>query len=432
MQNQQHILRSAKFLPLFITQFFGAFNDNLFKNAFLIWFTFDIAKKLNMNAQIMVTIASGLFVVPFFLFSALAGQIADKFEKSQIIRIIKIAEIIIMAFALIGFYYQNIYLLLLLVFLMGVHSTFFGPIKYSILPEALQNKELISGNALIEGGTFLAILLGTIMGGIVVKLENGIIIISIAVILFAVIGYIGSLFIPKTKISDPNLQIRFNIFTQSLKIINYAKKEHNVWLAIIGISWFWLIGLTFLSQFPIYTKNIINGNQFVVTLFLSIFSIGIGLGSIMCNKFLKGQINGRLVPFGSIGISIGILLFCLSSHFYQMPQNIIGLTDFFLNDFYSYLIIASLLIIAVFSGIYIVPLYAIMQHRSDIKYLSRIIAANNILNAFFMVASTIIIIALTKLELTILQIFLVIGISNIFVFCYIYNIINKNKKNYND
>lgn len=426
MKNQTHLLKSQRFLPLFITQFFGAFNDNVFKNAFLIWFTYDIASKLNMDAQLMVTIASGLFVLPFFLFSALAGQIADKFEKSKIIHIVKIAEIVIMLFAFVGFYFENIYLLLLLVFLMGIHSTFFGPIKYSLLPETLKDKELVSGNALIEGGTFLAILLGTILGGVVIRSQNGIEIVCTAVVFFAVIGYIASRFIPQTPISDAGLKIGFNIFSQTWKIIGFAKKENTVWLSIIGISWFWFIGITFLSQFPIYTKNIINGDEFIVTLFLSIFSIGIGVGSVMCNKLLKGQINGKLVPLGSIGISTGILFFCLASNFYQTPENIISLGEFFSSSFASYLIILSLLVIAIFSGIYIVPLYAIMQHRSDNKYLSRIIAANNVLNAFFMVASSFVIVSLTKAELTLLQIFLTLGIFNIFVFFFIRKIINQN------
>jgi MFS family permease len=430
MKNQPYLLKSQRFLPLFITQFFGAFNDNVFKNAFLIWFTYDISSKLNMDAQLMVTIASGLFVLPFFLFSALAGQIADKFEKSKITHIIKIAEIVIMAFSFIGFYFENIYLLLLLVFLMGIHSTFFGPIKYSLLPETLKDKELVSGNALIEGGTFLAILLGTILGGVVIRSQNGIEIICVAVVLFAVIGYVASRFIPKTPISDSGLKIGFNIFSQTWKIIGFARKENTVWLSIIGISWFWFIGLTFLSQFPIYTRNIINGDEFIVTLFLSIFSIGIGVGSVMCNKLLKGQINGRLVPFGSIGISLGILFFCFASNLYQTPDNIISLGEFFANSFASYLIVLSLLTIAIFSGIYIVPLYAIMQHRSDNKYLSRIVAANNVLNALFMVASSFVIVGLIALRLTLIQIFLTLGIFNIFVFLFIRKIVNQNLKSH--
>lgn len=420
MQNKNHLLKSKRFLPLFITQFFGAFNDNVFKNAFLIWFTYDISARLNMNTQLMITIASGLFVLPFFLFSALAGQIADKFEKSKIISIVKIAEIIIMSFTFVGFYLENIYLLLLLIFLMGVHSTFFGPIKYSLLPETLKNNELITANALIEGATFLAILLGTISGGIVIRSQHGITIVCFAVVIFAVIGYVASCFIPKTPIADSGLKIGLNIFSQTKKIIGYAKKEQKVWLSIIGISWFWFIGITFLSQFPIYTKNIIGGDQFMVTLFLSIFSIGIAIGSVICNKLSKGQINTKLVKFGSAGVSLGILLFYFASKFYQTPENIITVTKFFNTSYISYFIVFSLLIVAIFSGIYIVPLYAIMQYNSENKYLSRIIAANNILNALFMVASSIFIALLIKFNLDLLQIFLIVGILNCFIFFFTY------------
>lgn len=308
---------------------------------------------------------------------------------------------------------------------MGAHSTFFGPIKYSLLPQTLQDNELVTGNALIEGSTFLAILLGTILGGVVIRSENGIVIICCAVVFFSIIGYVASCFIPKTSISDSSLKIGFNIFLQTAKIIGYAKKENTVWLSIIGISWFWFVGIAFLSQFPIYTKNIIGGDEFMVTLFLSIFSIGIGIGSVICNKLLKGQINGKLVPLGSIGISIGILLFYLASKFYQTPQNIINLTEFLKTGYISYLIILGLLIIAISSGIYTVPLYAIMQHRSENKYLSRIVAANNVLNALFMVASSFVIILLIKFKLDLLQIFLMIGVFNIFIFFFIYKIVNK-------
>jgi acyl-[acyl-carrier-protein]-phospholipid O-acyltransferase/long-chain-fatty-acid--[acyl-carrier-protein] ligase len=426
MKDQSHLLKSKRFLPLFITQFFGAFNDNVFKNAFLIWFTYDIANKLNMNAQLMVTIASGLFVLPFFLFSALAGQLADKFEKSKLVQIIKIAEILIMIFAFVGFYFENINLLLSLIFLMGVHSTFFGPLKYSLLPEHLKNDELISGNALIEGGTFLAILLGTILGGIVVRFTNGVELISFAVITFALVGWIASRSIPKSPSADSRLVISFNIFSQTLKIIDFAKKEKTVWLSIIGISWFWFVGITFLSQFPTYTKDVINGDEFIVTLFLSIFSVGIGIGSVMCNKLLKGQINGRLVPAGSIGITIGITIFCIANYFYDTPEQIISLGEFFSNSCYSWLIILGLLVVAISSGIYIVPLYAIMQHRSEAKYLSRIIAANNVLNALFMVISSIVMVALIQLKFDLLQIFLLLGTTNILVFFVIRKIINQN------
>ncbi len=423
MPNQPNLLKSKRFLPLFLTQFLGAFNDNIFKNAFMVWFTYDVATRLNMNAQQMVTITSGLFVLPFFLFSAFAGQIADKFEKSKIIRIVKIAEILIMLFSFVGFYSENIYLLLLLTFLMGTHSTFFGPIKYSLLPETLKNHELVSGNALIEGGTFLAILLGTIFGGILIRSQNGIEIVCIALVFVAGLGYFASCFIPKTPINDPQLKINFNFFSQNLEIIGHARENRIVWLSIIGISWFWFIGITLLSQFPIYTKNIINGDEFVITLFFAVFSIGIGAGSVMCNTFLRGKISGKIVPLASFSASLGIFLFCATSSFYQTSENLIGIREFFFHSYQSYLIILSLLIISISSGIYIVPLYAIMQHHSNHKYLSRIIAGNNVLNSLFMVAASLIIVALINAKITLLQIFFTIGICNLFVFFFIRKIV---------
>ena len=431
-KNSSPLLYSRKFLPLFITQFFGAFNDNVFKNAFLIWFTYDMAAKLDMSAPIMVTVASALFILPFFLFSALAGQIADKYEKSRLVQIIKIAEILIMIFCFIGFYFENIYLLLALLFLMGTHSTFFGPIKYSLLPEHLRENELVSGNALIEGGTFLAILLGTIFGGIVIRREYGVEIISIAVILFAVVGWLSSLAIPRSIASDVKLKISFNIITQTWKIINYARKEKTVWRALIGISWLWFIGITFLSQFPVYTKNIIRGDEFIVTLFLAIFSVGIGIGSVMCNKLLKGKITARLVPVGLIGITVGIFIFCAASYFYDMSfigsQNLaganhlisesdqlIGLNYFLSSAILNWFIILGLLTIAISSGIYVVPLYALMQQRSEAKYLSRIIAANNVFNALFMIFASLVAAILFSLHFNVLEIFLVVGIANLFL-----------------
>ncbi len=419
MRSQVILLKSKRFLPLFITQFFGAFNDNVFKNAFLIWFTYDMAQKSHISASIMVALASLLFILPFFLFSFLAGQLSDKYDKSQLTQIIKQCEIAIMAFCFIGFYFENIYLLLFLLFLMGMHSAFFGPLKYSFLPEHLKERELIGGNALIEGGTFLAILLGTIFGGVIIRLSNGAFIIWVATVSFAIIGWLASRAIPDSKPSDVKLKISFNIAAQTLKIIKYAKENRLVWRAIIGISWFWFVGAMFLSQFPIYTKNIIKGDQFIVTFFLTIFSVGIALGSLVCNKILKSKISARLVPHGLIGMTIGIIIFCVASYFYDLAIKIdyfFGLKEFFAASFLSWIISAALLLVAMSGGIYIVPLYTIMQHEAKEKYLSRIIAANNVMNALFMVLASILMAVLFMLKFNVLQVFLFLALANFFVF----------------
>ena len=428
MANQIHLLKTKRFLPLFLTQFFGGFNDNAFKNAFLIWFTYDIAIKTEADPQVIVTIAAGLFILPFFLFSALAGEFADKFEKSGLVQKIKLAEVFLMSLSFIGFYTQNLYLLLTMLFLMGTQSTFFGPLKYSLLPIHLRDDELISGNGLIEGGTFISILLGTIIGGLFIRNTYGVEIVSLIIIFFSIAGYLSSRFIPQSVSENPHLKIGFNIFSQTWKIIQYAKKERSVWLSIVGISWFWLIGVIFLTQFPIYTKNIINGDEKMVTLFLSIFSIGIAIGSVLCNKLLKGNIDGRLVPYGAFGITVSIILFFIFGVLYKNSLDICGqesVSHFLFSNGYGCLISLSLLSLSIFFGIYIVPLYAIMQHRSDEAHLARIIAANNVMNALFMVLASGTTLLLFSLNLNVNEVFLSVGIINTGVFFIIKNIVRK-------
>jgi acyl-[acyl-carrier-protein]-phospholipid O-acyltransferase/long-chain-fatty-acid--[acyl-carrier-protein] ligase len=418
MSDSFHLFKTKRFLPLFITQFFGAFNDNAFKNAFLIWFTYDMAEKAHMDAAMIVTIAAGLFILPFFLFSATAGQYADKYERGWLSQKIKQVEIVLMIACAVCFHLESINGLLFVLFMMGVQSTFFGPIKYSLLPEHLKNNELIAGNGLIEGATFLSILLGTIFGGLIIRTEYGIELLSICLILFAVIGWWGSRYIPKSPIGDPKLKVSWNIFAETMKIIGYAKEERTVWLSIIGISWFWLVGATFLTQFPTYTKLVIGGNEHIVTLFLTLFSLGIAAGSVWCNKLLKGEINGKWVPAGCLGMSISIGLFSVASLVYVTPQNfsVVGLNEFLTSGFAAWGIIASLLLLAVCSGVYIVPLYAIMQHRSDNKYLARIIASNNVLNALFMVVSSITAIALFAIGFDVVQLLATVGVTNLVIF----------------
>lgn len=429
MSNSLHLLKTKRFLPLFITQFFGAFNDNAFKNAFLIWFTYDVSAQSEINASMMVTLAAGLFILPFFLFSATAGQIADKYEKSWLTQKIKQIEIILMIVCAFCFFIGSVYGLLTVLFLMGVQSTFFGPIKYSLLPEHLKDEELIGGNGLIEGGTFLSILLGTIFGGLIIRTEYGVEILSLCVVGFAIIGWLNSRSIPKSLIVDPKLKIGWNIATETARIIQYARAERTVWLSVIGISWFWLIGATFLTQLPTYTKTVIGGNEHIVTLLLTLFSVGISLGSIWCNKLLKGEINGRLVPFGSIGMTITIIAFTIASDFYKASSNdLIGVSEFFATGLASWGIALSLLMLSICSGIYIVPLYAIIQHRSNDKYLARIIAVNNVLNALFMVLASIGALALFSLNFKVTQILFTIGLVNIIVFFVVRGVVKKRLK----
>lgn len=429
MSDSLHLLRTRRFLPLFITQFFGAFNDNAFKNAFLIWFTYGVAAETGANAGLMVTIAAGLFILPFFLFSATAGQVVDKYEKSWLTQKIKQVEIILMIACAICFYLQSVNGLLVVLFMMGTQSTFFGPIKYSLLPEHLKDDELIGGNGLIEGGTFLSILLGTIFGGLIIQTEYGIELLSLFVIAFAVIGWLSSRYIPTTPVGDKNLKIGWNIITETWKIIGFAKEERTVWLSIIGISWFWLIGATFITQFPVYTKDVIKGDEHIVTLFLTIFSIGVGVGSVLCNRLLRGEINVRLVPYGSIGISVSIFTVIFASYLYAIPSEIITLSGFVSSGFAAWFVMGGLLMLSIFSGVYIVPLYAIMQHRSDKKHLARVIAANNVLNALFMVLASIFAVGLFALDFSITELLLSVGILNIPVFFIIRKVVRRSLNN---
>ena len=316
MSNKQFSLfQTRRFLPLFVTQFLGAFNDNVFKNAMVVLIAWRFASAAGMDAQVMVTVAAGIFILPFFLFSATAGLLADKFDKTRLIRYIKLAEIIIMTTGAVGFYLGSIPILMTVLFLMGTQSTFFGPIKYGILPDQLNDDELMGGNALISAGTFLAILGGTILGTEVVLAEQGIIIISAVVITFAALGWLSSWYIPATRPAQPDLAISYNFVTQTWKILTHAAGQRDVFLCILGISWFWLVGATFLAQFPTFTKDVLGASVQVLTILLTTFSVGIAIGSLLCNRLLKGEVHATFVPLGALGMTIFTVdLFFATSH----------------------------------------------------------------------------------------------------------------------
>ena len=412
--SQFSLLKTKRFGPLFVTQFLGAFNDNIFKNALVILITYFAADKLSMDPRILVTAAAGIFILPFFLFSALAGQLVDAHEKSGFIRKIKLVEIGLMCLASIGFYLESVNLLMVVLFLLGTQSAFFGPVKYSILPDHLEEDELIGGNALIEAGTFLAILFGTILGGILILKAGGTMYVSAIVLAMAGIGYWSSRSVPEAKAADPDLEINYNIFTETWNIVKHTAGQKDVFLSIVGISWFWLVGFVFLSQFPVYGKEIFGGDEAVVTLFLTTFSIGIGLGSLFCNKLLDGEVSGVYLPLGSFGMSLAILfLWWVSPEAVVVDENnLIGIAEF-LASTQNIAVLLGMLLVSIFGGIYIVPLYAIMQSRCDATHRSRTVAANNILNALFMVLSAIATMLMLKMHMDIVDIFLVVGLVNV-------------------
>lgn len=411
--DQWHLLKTRRFLPLFLTQFLGAFNDNVFKNALIILITFTAVEQSALSPQIMITIAAGIFILPFFLFSAIAGQLADRHDKARLIRIIKTIEIVLMLGAALGFYLQSTGLLMLILFLMGTQSAFFGPIKYGILPDQLEKNELIGGNALIDSSTFVSILLGTICGGLLIMMDNGALIISCLVITVSVLGLVSSFSIPATQPVDATLKVNYNFLFETFAIIQQAHQHPVIFRSILGISWFWLFGASFLSQFPTFAKDVIGGNEQVVTLFLATFTVGIAIGALLCNRLLKGEIAATYVPLGIIGMTLFTvdLYFASNSLTDVSPAVLIGAGEY-LQSLTHWRILIDLLGISICGGIYIVPLYAIIQDRAELSHMSRTFAATNILNALFMVVSALAISMMLARDYTVVQIFLTIAAVN--------------------
>lgn len=410
------LLLTRRFLPLFITQFLGAFNDNLFKNAFVMLITYRIAVETHSNPQLLITIIAGLFILPYFLFSATAGRLADTIERTKLIRVIKIVEIVLMVTACAGFLTHHTFFLMIVTFCMGTHSTFFGPLKYALLPQHLRKDELLQGNAYIEAGTFLAILLGTILGGLLILHDSGEKLISFGVVFFAVMGYLSCRFIPAAPAPEKYAPVSWNIFTETKNLIQLSFKNKTAYRCIMAISWFWFIGATYLSQFPAYAKDTLHADETVVTLLLTMFSIGIGIGSMVCNTILKGRTSLRPVPWAAFGISVFTLdLFAASHGFAPSAGDTLMNATLFIQQWETMRILIDLLMIAVCGGIYIVPLYTKLQEASDTHLVARMIAANNVINALFMVGSAFFIMAMIAMKLTMPMVFLIVGVANIFV-----------------
>ncbi|MEN8196205.1 MAG: MFS transporter, partial [Pseudomonadota bacterium] len=419
-QSQFHLLKSRRFLPLFVTQFLGAFNDNAYRQALVILVTYGLIQIGGNDPRVLITAAAGVFILPYFLFSAIAGQLADKLEKSRLILFVKIMEIVVMGLAAAGFLTGNVWLLMTVLFLMGTQSAFFGPLKYSILPDHLREDELVAGNALIETGTFLAILLGTIFGGMMVVREGGLPLVAGTVVAVAATGIAASFFIPKAGPAAPDLKLNLNILGESWAIVRHAAGNRPVFRSIIGISWFWAVGSIFLAQFPTFGVDIFGADESVVTLFLVAFSLGIGLGSLQCNRWLKGEVSARYVPLGAVGMAaVGFDLYAAASNIpAPTGETLIGIGAFF-SSLANIRVFADLVFIAVFGGFFIVPLYAIMQARSDEETRSRTIAANNMLNAGFIVAASAASATMLWYSFSVTQVFLALAIGNTLAAIYV-------------
>lgn len=422
--NQFSLLRTRRFGPLFVTQFLGAFNDNVFRNALVTLITFQALNFSEEQSSALVNLCAALFILPFFLFSASAGQLADKYEKARLIRFIKILEIAVMTLACVGFFTGNVYLLIALLFFMGTQSTLFGPVKYGILPQHLDDRELIGGNGMIEMGTYLAILLGLIAGINLIGLENGPVIVSAAVFLIAFLGYLASRSIPPAEPEAPDLRFNWNLFTETWHIIKIAHSNHAVFQSILGISWFWALGLVYTTQLPNYAKFVLGGTEQLYMLLLTLFSIGIATGSLLCEKLSGRMVEIGLVPFGAIGLTFfGVDLFFASPGSAADPAAPGVGMDAFLASEGSWRICANFVLLGLFGGFFIVPLYALIQQRSAASHRSRVIAANNIINALMMVAATAVVIALLASGLSVTHVLLAFALFNAVVAVYIFTLV---------
>jgi acyl-[acyl-carrier-protein]-phospholipid O-acyltransferase/long-chain-fatty-acid--[acyl-carrier-protein] ligase len=411
--NQFALLGTRRFWPLFVAQAIGAFNDNAFRYALSILLIYDLGPRLGFDAGLLNTVSAGLLIVPFFVFSATAGQIADKFDKAMLARRIKLIEIAIVALASFSLFTDQVWLQLFTVLLTGIQSAFFGPIKYSILPQHLERHELLGGNGLIEMGTFLSILLGTLFGSFAIQSDMGRHAVSAVMVGLAVMAYLSARQIPEAPPPQPDLKINPNIANETWRMIAIGRERQDVFLAILGISWFWFLGVVFLTQIPLFSQTELGANETVASLIIASFTIAIGLGSVVTNRLLKGEVSVKYVPIASILITLFIIdLYFATSNFRTSDSSMpFGPVDI-ITRFSGWRVLIDLGLIAFCAGLFAVPLYALVQQRSAPQKRARVIAANNIINAIFMTAATIVSALLLKIGFSVRGLFLVAGLAN--------------------
>lgn len=407
------LLSKNRFLPLFITQFLGAFNDNVFKNALMIMLVFAGSDALPWPSGLTANLAAGLFILPFFLFSATAGVLTDKLEKSRMIVMIKLAEVLIMLAGIVLWYLENYIGLLCVLFLMGAQSSFFGPVKYSSLPQLLRPSELVAGNALMEMGTFLAILLGTLVGGYVAGLSGMLMALASVVVITAVFGLLSSLFLPSIPALDET-PFRFTPLEHNRSLFKMCREQPAILWCILAISWFWLLGAAYLTQLLTFTTDILHGDSRVVTSLLVAFSVGVGSGSMLCERLSRRSVELGLIPIGALGLSLsGISLW---HDAVRWDSSITFTLSAFLAANWQLPVLLDLFLIGVFGGIYIVPLYAFLQKRANPEQRAQVIAANNVYNALFMVLSAgIAVFAIVVLEFSVAEFWLLLSCVNLLV-----------------
>ncbi len=420
--SQFTLLKQRRFAPFFWTQFLGAFNDNVFKIALVTVLTYDALHWTSLDIGMLNQLIPGLFILPFLLFSATSGQLADKFEKAGLTRFIKLLEIGIMLIAATGWLTHQLWLLLAAIAGMGLHSTLFGPVKYAYLPQHLDSDELVGGNGVVEAGTFVGILLGEILGAMLVVYQPwGIELVAGGTILIAILGWLASLWIPVSLAPAPELKINWNPLSETIRNISFSSRNRPVFLSLLGNSWFWFYGAIMLAQLPLFAKDYLHGDHGVFVLFLIVFSLGIGAGSLLCERLSGRKIEIGLVPFGSIGLSVfGVDLYFASLAYTHAAA--VTMQEF-LHQAASWRILFDFGMIGVFGGLFVVPLFAVIQTRCDRQQLSRTIAGMNILNALFMVVAALCGMLMLKSGFSIPQIFLATAILNAIVATYIFSLV---------
>ena len=409
------LLRTRRFGPLWVTQFLSAFNDNALKNALVLMLAYAPERAHGLPAAMLIPLAGALFILPYFFGSATAGELADSHDKAQLIRIIKLTEIAVMAVAAAAVLIGSVWMLMALLFVMGIEATFFGPLKYAILPDVLRFDELLLGNALVEAGTFFAILIGTI-AGMLIATSYGVHTVSALIVLIAVGAYAASRAIPSTPASAPDTPIQWNVVAATGRLIAASRRERTRFRSILGISWFWLVGATYLSQFPSYVHHYLGAEEAVVTLFLTVFSVGVGIGSLTASRILKGRISAGVAPWGALGMAVFSIDLWLASPMHEIAagSTLLSLGEF-LHVAAHWRILVDLLAIAAAGGIFVLPLYALLQTAGDERRRARAIGANNVVNAAAMVLSAVVVIALLAAGISVPGIFLITGATTLAV-----------------
>jgi MFS family permease len=413
--SQYQLMRERRFAPFFWTLFLGAVNDNIFKVGFTSLLTFQAAQFGNVDPGSAAFIISAIFILPFVLFSATSGQIADKYDKATLTRLVKVFEIGIMLLGAAGYLLHDVTILYVCTFLMGTHSTLFGPVKYAYLPQHLREDELVGGNGIVESGTFIAILLGTIAGGEAASFgSQGALVLSLGCVGVAVLGRVCASYVPPSASVQPDLAINWNPLTETWRNLSLARADRTLFVGLLGISWLWFVGATLLTSFFSFAKDVLFADAGVVTLLLATFSVGIGVGSLLCERLSGHRVELGLVPLGAIGMSVFAADLFLASRHAPAAAHLLGFVAFLGNGTH-WRVLIDLLLLSVSGGIYSVPLYALIQSRSKPTHRARMIAANNILNSLFMIVSSLMALALTAIHFTIPELYLTTAVLNVVV-----------------